>query len=492
MGFSFKQFMTVVASAILLFSASSSFAYNIYVVSRNEKSIYTLDSKATSTADPIRTVKLGGKSSYLYGLAYYDGELYTCDDGLHKIYIVKAKGNDPTYRTITVRNGGPESIAVNDGYIFCAIESKKNVEVFKTTDSGSTDPTRTITNFDYNPCGICVYEGELYVLCSNYKVYVFDSNADGKASDVVKRTLDLSKDIESVTSRGFFVSDHTLFLGNSRGIIYSFSISGSKVTKLTKLEGSSTAIYYSLFVKDGELFVGNFLDTTNSVEVFSSSATGDTKPLRVYNGITDVIGITMESGYVIPAQTQQSGVTVNVTQSSANATETSELESAYSIPFGFTLESPVMEFEATVSSNAVNGVFSFTTTSVNGTASSLTLLKCFSTNGTTLPFRNYSPAVDPDTEGAWWIADSDGNYLPPETLLTDGTTYQINMVVKDNGKYDEDRTLGSIKDPVVIGASSLTSGTGCVFNPSAGISLEWLLLILGVLLAAIRMKLPKA
>ena len=69
-------------------------------------------------------------------------------------------------------------------------------------------------------------------------------------------------------------------------------------------------------------------------------------------------------------------------------------------------------------------------------------------------------------------------------MLNLGTSYRVNFVVQDNGKYDEDRTLGQIKDPAVLG--SLNSGTGCVFNPVAGFGFEWLMLGLGVFLSIVR------
>ena len=492
-----------------MLTVADSFAENLYAVDRTGHAIYTFDSSASGDVTPLRTIK-GAATTFstdlLYGLAYYNNELYTGAENAKAILVFKATddGNVAPTRIIKSTNSSihePRDLVVTGDFIYCIYESSKKILVFKTTDSGSVAATRTI-NFSVAPYGILLSNGELYVSCANEKVYVFDLTANGEASAVAKRVLDFSDTLQSGTLRGLFVSGGIIYLTtpSNPGKLTTFSASapapGSDPSPITNINGTNTHIGsnpYSLFVKNGEIFLGNFDDATHPIIVFKSTATGDAAPLRTFKstGFTGVLGLAMETGDVIPANNQQSGVTVSVISSSSNATTDSELASVYSVPNGFDLKSPVIQFEATISSNTANGVFSFSTDTLNGTVSSFTLLKCFSTNGTTLPFKSYSSAVDPDTEGAWWAEDSDNNYLAADTMLTNGTKYNINVVVKDNGKYDEDRVLGQIKDPVVLGTSSSNSSTGCVFNPSAGFSLEWLLLGLGVLLSAIRIKLSR-
>ncbi|TIH19307.1 hypothetical protein D0S45_03755 [Marinifilum sp. JC120] len=226
--------------------------------------------------------------------------------------------------------------------------------------------------------------------------------------------------------------------------------------------------------------------------MFSKGADDDVSPVRYldYPELNDIISVTKElGGDVVSGSTQQKGVEVSVLTSSSNSTSESDFFAAYSVPVEFSLETPVSSFEASINSNGANGVFAFNSTALNGTAGRYSLLKCFETNGTTKGFGRYALSADPDTEGTWWIEDEDNNYISADTILTYGAKYYINFVVKDNGDYDEDRTLGEIKDPVALGTSD--SGTGCTLNPTAGFSLEWAILGIGVLLSILRSRLYK-
>ncbi len=103
-------------------------------------------------------------------------------------------------------------------------------------------------------------------------------------------------------------------------------------------------------------------------------------------------------------------------------------------------------------------------------------MKLYDTNGTARGFRGYASSVDTATDGAWWVTTANNAYLPASTVLTLGTKYYVNYVVKDNGIYDEDRTLGSIRDPVALGLGGAPeSANGCVLNPQAGFGPEGLL-----------------
>ncbi|WP_421900426.1 hypothetical protein [Maridesulfovibrio sp.] len=121
-------------------------------------------------------------------------------------------------------------------------------------------------------------------------------------------------------------------------------------------------------------------------------------------------------------------MTVSVSSNTENATTDTVLQQTYQTPSNFELRAPVGSFTATVDSNGANGVFRFNSTSLNGTTSDVRLYKCFDTNGTSMAFGGYSTAIDPDTEGAWWLEDDNGNYVDAGATLTQGTNYWVNYV----------------------------------------------------------------
>jgi hypothetical protein len=138
-------------------------------------------------------------------------------------------------------------------------------------------------------------------------------------------------------------------------------------------------------------------------------------------------------------------------------------------------------------------VFRFNSTTLSGAVSGFSLYKLFATNGTSLAFKAYASSADVTTDGAWWLTTTNNTYIPANSTLAQGTNVYINFVVKDNGAYDEDRILGSIRDPVVLGvpvspaspaspaapaspASPDSTSPGCMVNPSAEFTWEWMIL----------------
>jgi len=77
-----------------------------------------------------------------------------------------------------------------------------------------------------------------------------------------------------------------------------------------------------------------------------------------------------------------------------------------------------------------------------------------------------------------------------ETLAAN-TVYSVNLGIKDGGEYDIDTADGVIEDPTVLGATSSSSSSGCVFNPVQSFGLEWLMLMAAPFLAVIRNRFKK-
>lgn len=122
----------------------------------------------------------------------------------------------------------------------------------------------------------------------------------------------------------------------------------------------------------------------------------------------------------------------------------------YVIPGDFHSLSDIIEFSADIDKSEVKVTFSFSIQNIQSAISNLSLYKLKS-SGTCLPFKKTS-YPDPNTDGAWWITDGQGNYMDSTGMLYEDKSYKIHFVVKDNGDYDLDDTLGAIRDPLVLGS----------------------------------------
>ncbi|WP_320175224.1 hypothetical protein [Maridesulfovibrio sp.] len=483
----------IIIFTVFLFSvypASSVFAEDLFVMSRDNDKIIMIDSQENNAVTPTREIS-GNVSTAIsqgYGLFLRNDELFFSDEGDHtiKVYDANANGDVAPKRTITGVSGALRGLFVTDSEIFVASQSNM-VRVFNINDNGAVGPKRTIQGGSTNLSDVqmCFVEnGELYIVDYSKKaVIVFDSSANGNVAP--KRTI-TSSDLGY--SRGLWVDNGVVYVGDAQNDhILTFPASANGLTSpTTKINTTGINDPHSVIAKDGFIYVLNYLGD-KAIRVFKTSDDGNVTPQRTIT-CTSFSGPTALAmsvgGYVKLSENQPSGVTVTLTSSTENATTASEFQAAFDVPSGFDLRAPMGKFTATVDSNGANGVFRFNSTSLNGTAGSLKLLKCFEENGTSMYFGSYSPAVDPETEGAWWIEDSSNNYIASDDTLTLGANYWVNYVVKDNGKYDSDRTLGAIKDPVAIGARA--EANGCVMNPAGSIGLEWVLLGLSVLLSGVR------
>jgi len=91
------------------------------------------------------------------------------------------------------------------------------------------------------------------------------------------------------------------------------------------------------------------------------------------------------------------------------------------------------------------------------------------------------------TDGMWWVTPNDipGLVLTSANTMEDNITYRVNIAIQDNGPYDADGRTGFIRDPSGPlsgigggGEEGSSDDEGCVFNPAASMSLEFLLLLL--------------
>lgn len=506
----FKKVYSICLSFILLAVFTSSVcAEDLYVASRANGKVLCFDSEAGLSAEPERDISGATKTTLgtnnLYGLFLSNNELFVTDEGTDFITIFDAtdNGDVPPKRTIKTPGGElkyPRGIFIYGGEIFVTDDGDDSVLVFNVSDgkgSVGVKPKRRITNTDattgFNIPTMCFVDGnDLYVVDAAKDIISVFSTTDDEET-LPKRTITIAG---MSNTRGLWIDGGTIYVGCSydgKYCVLSFPSSSSGPTFPSKnISGPLFAklnAAYGIIVKDGYIYVSSYADS--NIKVFKTTDNGDILPQRVITSTSmkDPLQLAMATdGFVKKSEHQQSGVNLSITVSKSNSTTDSEIKRVFNAPAGFELRAPLGVFEATVDSNGANGVFRFNSTSLNGTIGDVRLLKCFEVNGSCMYFGSYSSVADPDTEGSWWLEDDNDVYLSSDTTLTAGTNYWVNYVVKDNGKYDEDRTLGSIKDPAALGVVGSSGSTGCVMNPSADFGLEWLLLALATMYGLIYRK----
>ncbi|HAS90330.1 MAG TPA: hypothetical protein DCS48_13695 [Desulfovibrio sp.] len=178
---------------------------------------------------------------------------------------------------------------------------------------------------------------------------------------------------------------------------------------------------------------------------------------------------------VQPSPTQDTGVTVKVSDFVPKQLTQLEIDSQYGLN-DFTTHTSMCAFNATIDPAGSVGVFMVDTNAIpNGPVNGLTFMKFYS-NGTPAEYKVYASSGPQYTDGYWWITDLEGNHKVPTDILAKGTHYYINFAIKDNGEFDENATLGEIKDPLAVGSFG---ASGCVMNPRANLKYE-LLALLGI------------
>ena len=122
------------------------------------------------------------------------------------------------------------------------------------------------------------------------------------------------------------------------------------------------------------------------------------------------------------------------------------------------------------------------------------LYKLFATSGGSfLTYNRVDSTPDPKIDGTFWIVEEKtGNVMQTADTLAANTVYTVNFSIKDGGEYDSDNLVnGQIKDPTVLGATSGSGGSGCVFNPVQTFGMEWLMLAFAPLAAFFRSRFKK-
>ncbi len=213
-----------------------------------------------------------------------------------------------------------------------------------------------------------------------------------------------------------------------------------------------------------------------------------------------VLGVQAEEPKVVAEPVEgQATPPATITSSSVEEKTKEALQAAYTEPEGKPLSTlkqitPLVSFNATVTSVGKVGVFSIPFNTLNATqAKDLLVIKFNDTTKKVLTYKkgDYAAKAVSNEGGKWWVAKTDGTYLPGNTPISYATSYKLYFTVQDGGKFDEDGTKnGKIVDPVAVGLPAVPAGGavvpggttsnsggsgGCSLNPGATLGLEWLL-----------------
>ncbi len=93
---------------------------------------------------------------------------------------------------------------------------------------------------------------------------------------------------------------------------------------------------------------------------------------------------------------------------------------------------------------------------------------------------------DKETADGYFCLTTNGACVAKDAELSGTTAYGVNIYIADNGDYDLDKDANKVSDPFAIATTDDDDDSGCVFNPAAGLTLEWLLLLIAPALMVIR------
>lgn len=163
------------------------------------------------------------------------------------------------------------------------------------------------------------------------------------------------------------------------------------------------------------------------------------------------------------------------------------LASAYNTPPEMAVVCDVQEFTTTGGVNAgTTHTFTFNFTPTADYAFNEVVLYKLKTDGSNLAYNRLSAAPATPTSGDFWITTTGGDAVGAGQTLASGTAYSVCFAIEDNSRYDNDSTPGKITDPAVLGTSSGSGSSGCVFNPAQTFGMEWLMLAFAPLAAIFR------
>lgn len=163
---------------------------------------------------------------------------------------------------------------------------------------------------------------------------------------------------------------------------------------------------------------------------------------------------------------------------------------------GYDASHPVYTFNYPVTGLTIDKVTNLALLKINNSTLTTGSSNALARGSNTYRAFNYA-ANKALVDGNWWISETQGGAaIAQDQALDPLKTYYITTAIADSGAYECGTGPGSIFDPQLLasyvpGSSTSSSSTGCVFNPTAGFGLEWLMLLIAPALGIIRSRLKK-
>ncbi len=291
---------------------------------------------------------------------------------------------------------------------------------------------------------------------------------------------------------------------------YAVSYDGSEVTKLSAPTSYNLT---SCWAYDGVLYAADnngqvheynleskvWTSGTVQANVAIRDITGSSKGEYLLavgtKGTSEISSINSAGGGQTTTKTQPgAGEDADLVATASVETKTSaELTSAYKTPAMDVIgQQQSFKTKTGLTTGSVHN-FKFNVTPASATSvSDIKLYKLLAADGgSNITYNRVDTAPSSATDGTFWITDQNDVVMQSGETLAANTVYSVNLGIKDGGEYDIDTADGVIEDPTVLGATSSSSSSGCVFNPVQSFGLEWLMLMAAPFLAVIRNRFKK-
>ena len=291
---------------------------------------------------------------------------------------------------------------------------------------------------------------------------------------------------------------------------YAVSYDGSEVTKLSAPTSYNLT---SCWAYDGVLYAADnngqvheynleskvWTSGTVQANVAIKDITGSSKGEYLLavgtKGTSEISSINSAGGGQTTTKTQPgAGEDADLVATASVETKTSaELTSAYKTPAMDVIgQQQSFKTKTGLTTGSVHN-FKFNVTPASATSvSDIKLYKLLAADGgSNITYNRVDTAPSSATDGTFWITDQNDVVMQSGETLAANTVYSVNLGIKDGGEYDIDTADGVIEDPTVLGATSSSSSSGCVFNPVQSFGLEWLMLMAAPFLAVIRNRFKK-
>lgn len=384
-------------------------------------------------------------------------------NGANSIYKITISGTTATY-TVQTKGGGAGTLAdlnaldvSSDGQTIYGVGASNNA--FKLTSPAANAWTvEQITMPGAAPAAM----SDVTIQATD-KIYMV--GASGYAVSYDGSTATLLTAPAATTLNSVWSYETHVYAADSNGQVHDYNTSTSSWTSGT-------------------------VEASKNIQVVSGSAKGGFLVAAGQDGVLERTTLSSSGGGDDSSDAQPgSGEDADlISSASSSVPTTSSLTTSYNTPSMTVLgRQQSFQTKAITADSTHNFLYTFTPTT-NLAVNDLVLYKLLSSTNSNIRYSRLNAAPSTATDGVFWITDSNGIVKVSGETLSSGSVYTVNFGIKDNGSYDTNTAAGVIADPVVLGSVSSDSSTGCVFNPTQTMSIEWLLLLISPFIISLRNK----